>query len=155
VRAIDDGFRRSWDKFLLVLDRILSAFEDRFLVFIEELDRLLAIESPTEGHVQRLHQYIVQNLTTQRYFFERLSHVGWLEPLRAAGVFASAPSGYWPAAEYVRRMATVAPDQIVDCMFATPTSVSFWSVDAFLDAALLVHAPLTSTRPPLTLPPRS
>ncbi|HEV7571789.1 MAG TPA: hypothetical protein VGQ21_09850 [Thermoanaerobaculia bacterium] len=136
VRAIDDGFLRSWANFVLVLDRVLSAFEDRFLVFIEELDRLLAIDTPSEANVKRLQQYIVQNITTERYFFERLTHTGWLEPLREAGVFAAASRGYWPVADYVRRSAASAPEQVAPCLFDTPRSVSFWTVDHFLDAVL-------------------
>lgn len=143
VKAIDDGFLRSWTNFVLVLDRILSAFEDRFLVFIEELDRLLAIDTPSEGNVKRLQQYIVQNMTTQRYFFERLAHVGWLEPLREAGVFAAASRGYWPVADYVRRCAASAPELVARCLFDTSRSVSFWTVDHFLDAVLLLPIAVT------------
>lgn len=135
VRAVDASFARSWDAFQMVMDAVLGHLEDRFFVFIDELDRLLVIANPSEHDVQRLQEYVVRNVTTERYFFERLSHLGWLEALREAGVFSSAPSVYWPVSDYVRRMADVAPAQVAICMRETPVSVSFWTVNDYLDAS--------------------
>lgn len=134
VRHVDAAFAQSWDDFLRVMDAVLGQLEDRFFVFIDELDRLLAIERPSGKDVQRLQEYIVRNVTTERYFFERLSHVGWIEPLREAGVFKAAPPVYWPVSSYVRRMASVAPDPVAICLAETPVSVSFWTVSDYLDA---------------------
>ncbi len=145
VRSIDERFVQSWTNFELVLDRVLSVFEDRFFVFIEELDRLLSIQAPSDAEVQRLQQYIVQNFTTQRYFFERIAPVGWLEPLREGGVFAAATPGYWAVSDYVKRMAAIAPELVVRCMLETPRTVSFWTADDFLDASVAV-APADAER---------
>jgi hypothetical protein len=140
VRRVDAAFEQSWDDFLHVMDAVLGQLEDRFFVFIDELDRLLSIDSPSEKDVQRLQEYIVRNVTTERYFFERLSHVGWIEPLREAGVFKAAPPVYWPVSDYLRRMAPGAPDRVAACLAETPTSVSFWTVGDYLDASAAIDA---------------
>lgn len=135
IRQVDAGFARSWDAFQDILDAVLGQLEDRFFVFIDELDRLLAIEVPSETDVLRLQKYVVRNITTERYFFERLAHMGWLDPLREAGLFRYAPTGYWPVSDYVRRMASLAPALVMQCMSETPRNMSTWTVGNYLDAA--------------------
>lgn len=116
-RRLDPAFHeyvaRCEDLFEVVVNRI----EAKFGAFVRELDELLGHEVPTNADLDRLESKVPNSRVTLGYFLERLSHPGWLEPLRRRGFFTSPPRPIvddadgsrrlpsWPASKYLIRMA--------------------------------------------------
>jgi hypothetical protein len=102
-----------------LFDVVLSRFEARYAAYVERLDSLLAKPVSAPADVDELRQTIPDSSSTLGYFFDRLTHVGWLAPLRDAGYFRQPPPPIqhhdgrafplWPASRYLARVGAV-PD---------------------------------------------
>lgn len=121
-RPMDADFEQTWGQFQLVLDAVLDRFEAVHYRYMEKLDELLALPSPSKSAAQQLLVHMPNNLVALGYFFERLADPAWLEPLAAEGAFAHPPGPEpdsegrgarlpgWPALGYLVRLA---PDPCV------------------------------------------
>lgn len=153
----------------LLFGRIAPYFDTQ-----AELDRLLALDAPSEEDVARLIRCTVR-YTQRQYFFTRLAKSGWLRPLAKAGVFRNPPAQRkhddgswsiqaWPEGEALARLASAEPEIAVAELSALPKdndNPAIWNVvaDAAMaltpaDAArmvpLLVHA--LKNVPPVLFP---
>ena len=103
---------------------------------------------PTAEDVDRAVACMV-HVEQQRYFFERLMNPQWLKPLREKGFFSTPPLSEhdaaastvqyrrWPAAAYLSRMATHAPELVADILMTTvPETDNPFVIGCFLDAAI-------------------
>ncbi|WP_420128120.1 hypothetical protein [Longimicrobium sp.] len=114
-----------------------------------ELDELLAVEQPSRAEVERLRRVLLRP-AQRAYFFDRLAHVGWLEPLAAEGVFASPPEAVeaadgrwrwsaWPEGAYLVRMAPSEPAVVGRVLLAIPPDLrnaAVWAAAARAAARL-------------------
>jgi len=82
-RPVDTSFRTCWDDMECILDVVLAKFETRFLHSLSLLDTLLSIPSPRLHDAEKLRNQVPNNLVTLGYFFDKLTHAAWLQPLRA------------------------------------------------------------------------
>lgn len=121
-RPVSPTFLGEFNAIVELFDAILEHFEARYGSVYERLDALLALLEPGAGGVARL-EAIPNTPNTLGYFFLRLTHAAWLDPLRRAGFFRAPPlpepaaSGglthpYWMAAEYLARVAPVHPETV-------------------------------------------
>ncbi len=116
-RPVDDDFRRYWEEMQRVFDAVLDRFERHWLATHEALDRLLAKDPPTKDDVGFVLGKTPNNLVARGYFFDRLEHPSWLQPLLDGGAFAELPEVVredgtvvftsWPPAKYLARVAAV------------------------------------------------
>ncbi len=110
-----------WEEFEDILHALLARFYDA----LPTIDELLSVPSPTSSHIQRLTVLLARPTSTRRrYFFSRLEHVGWLQPLDDAGFFSGPPLPVaideegtlshppWPQSEYLVRMAQTDPETV-------------------------------------------
>ncbi|HEX6036787.1 hypothetical protein [Longimicrobium sp.] len=123
-RRIDPTFVSQWEEIQLLLDAVLDRFETRYTDVFARLDELLRHANPTKENLRVLKQVVPNTPATRRYFFDRLESPGWLTPLREEGFFDSPPPPAenvedavsfpgWPEAEYLARMATVQPAEVL------------------------------------------
>jgi hypothetical protein len=94
------------------------------------LKRSPAMPSPEK--VSKALEQIRKRPANHDYFFARLSSPDWIEPLDAAGLFASPPAAvregdtisfpFWPESQYLARMAGEAPDQVAAVMAKIPAT---------------------------------
>lgn len=117
--------------------QVIEGLEDKFIDSLipyfsaaKELDELLNKKTPTPEDIERV-QRIVQP-SQRRYFFNRLDHAGWAEPMVNAGIFINIPGPEvdeqtgkpvarpWPEGDYLVRVAELAPEIVADVL----TSVS-------------------------------
>jgi hypothetical protein len=80
------------------------------------------------------------------FFFRELSSPDWIGPLRDEGLFESPPMPIvegdlvsypdWPAARYLERMASQAPEQVLEVIQGVPDVENPRVYDAFVEAAL-------------------
>jgi hypothetical protein len=104
-------------------------------------------KTPTPETVDKAVASMVR-LEQQRYFFDRLENPNWIEPLRKKGFFSTPPTPKrdevrgtiefqnWPAARYLSRMATLAPDAVSSIILSIPETENPFVVRDFLKAAL-------------------
>lgn len=118
-----------------------------------QLDMFLRIEMPDAETVDRVRPMLARP-TQRHYFFSNLAHSGWLSPLAATGQFANFPelldlgegkfqTQPWPEGEYLKRMATVEPEQVTDILLKLPKTLKnpfIW--DAVVQSAAVLPASL-------------
>jgi hypothetical protein len=130
VRPVDAEFQQYWVDTVALFDELLDRLERRFLAYIDTLDELLAIPSPTRDDITRLDERVPGNVTTYKYFFERLESPDWFAPLRRKGFFRS-------RAPYAR---SIAADGVAQHLAAL-----YWFGTISVDDPLLIeffaHAP--------------
>lgn len=120
-RTLSQPLLRLVDDIQELLDTVLARFETRYTAYVQRLDLLLAKPVPSPVDIDELRNKIPNSLSTLGYFFDRLTHVGWLVPLRDAGYFQHSPSPIqhengrafpqWPATRYLARGAAVSEAQ--------------------------------------------
>ena len=104
-----------------------------YFTTLAELDGLLAIEHPAPVDLERLRRVLLRP-AQRMYFFDRLTHPGWLEPLAAEGVFANPPEAArepdgrwrwrpWPEGTYLVRVAEAEPEAAGRVLMAIPTEL--------------------------------
>ena len=82
--------------------------------------------------VERAIAEIGKSRANYEYFFERLSLPDWIRPLREHGLFENPPrleidersirAEPWPPSKYLARVASKAPEQVLDVILAVSTS---------------------------------
>src|SRR5882724_8617100 len=121
-RPLSEAVLQFVDDVQALFDVALARFEEVFANYFRELDRLLATLVPTAADVVMLRNKVPNTHATFAYFFDRLAHPGWVEPLREAGFFKNPPDpvphegggrsfAFWPASRYLVRMAKVSEVQ--------------------------------------------
>ncbi|MEA2328610.1 MAG: hypothetical protein QOE68_3569 [Thermoanaerobaculia bacterium] len=141
ARPLDEEFRAFWSEVQTVLDVVLERFETRYLVYIEMLKRLLTKNVPDAEDVTTLKNAIPRTLVTYRYFFERLESPGWFRELRRKGFFSFPFPGYWPQAVYLRKVAPMLPQDVLNVMLSVATD-GLWTHAEFATAARELPATL-------------
>ena len=122
-RPVDAEFIEHWNRMETILVGVLDRFEAQYAKVMDGLDKLLAKNAPTRADVATFLSNFANNQLTRDYFFERLVHASWLAPLRAKDVFKRAPDPQyfedgsyrhpsWPAASYLKRMASTNPADV-------------------------------------------
>jgi hypothetical protein len=121
VRPVDAEFEQYWVDTVAPFDELLDRLERRFLAYIDTLDELLAIPSPTRDDITRLDERVPRNVTTYKYFFERLESPDWFAPLRRKGFFKDPFSWYWPPAVYLRKIAARFTAEVLQVLIGIET----------------------------------
>ncbi len=137
-RPVDHAFRQFWDDIQGIFDIVLERFQARYLGVFRLLDELLTKATPDSSAVEKLKNTVPNNYVAHSYFFDRLEHPGWLEPLRAADFFSRLPSpevdeetrsirySRWPQSGYLARMASRAPEEVLQIMLLLPETDNVW-----------------------------
>jgi hypothetical protein len=131
-RALDAHFVASFDSITRLFDVVLERFEVRYAKVYDQLDALLAKESPRREDVQFLRQRVPNTPRTLSYFFERLQYPNWLEPLASAGYFRAPPPPdinstrntigfpHWMAMSFLARIAPIRPARVAEIVASIP-----------------------------------
>ena len=145
-RRMDKDFEEFWNKLLSVLDAITEKVENRFLNWLPKLDTLAAKEDPTVEDARFIRNQVPNNSVTLGHFFDQLSSAKWIEPLRREEFFAHPASAeregdyirfpFWPASRFLARVASLAPQQVLQIALAIPATENVRVYEDFLDAAL-------------------
>lgn len=140
LRKIDDELDQTWEGFQKVLLYVLSGVEKRYTAFMEIITEIK--DAPSEPNLKKL-RFLPNNILTQRQFFDGNNNPGWLKYLSKAGYFKEPPPSeerfddekvvgavYWPAAEYLTRMAS-SPDEVIQkqvfkIALAIPDTKNLW-----------------------------
>jgi hypothetical protein len=142
VRPVDREFEQYWNDTLALFDELSERLEHRFLAYIDTLDELLAITNPTRDDVARLDERVPRNLTTYKYFFERLEAPQWFAPLRRKGFFKEPFAWYWPPAVYLRKIAGRFPSEVLSVIIGIDTDSPLTHAEF---AAAAVAMPIADT----------
>jgi hypothetical protein len=131
-RPADKEFERFWSNMQSIFDFVLTRLEVRYLEFHGLMDKLLVKEVPTADDIKTFRNNIPNSLITSSYFFPRLSSPAWLSPLAESGVFNDFPEPIfdgntvslppWPAGEYLKRMAVIAPESVSPIVLVLPAA---------------------------------
>jgi hypothetical protein len=128
------------DAFLRFSDLLFGRVAPYFATHTE-IDRFLAIESPTAGDVDAVRALLVRP-QQRHYFFTHLQHAGWLGPLEAAGHFNAPPdlivepdgrwrAPQWPEGEYLARIASNQPERVAETLLKIPPTLqnpTVWAI---------------------------
>ena len=117
ARPAEAAFWAMWEDaerlFVLVVSRVAP-------LVLDEVDRLIAVEAPTEADVERLREGVLRSDVAAARVFGRLQHPAWVSPLTQAGWFGDPPARErdeeagsvgdpsWPASRFLAR---AAPDR--------------------------------------------
>jgi hypothetical protein len=132
-RPVDQALVQLWDDLQRLLDSVLDRFESRYATIFGRLDAMLGRPAPTQNDLEALAESLPWAPVVQHYFFERLASPGWLLPLHDNRLLPMPPPPEvtpdgrqafpsWPAAPYLQRMASVAPDGVVGVLAGLTTS---------------------------------
>ena len=122
-RELDEGFREFWSQTVGFLDSVLDIFQRSFLNNFHRLDKLLAIENPTDDDADVVQNKVANNLVTYKYFFSKLTSPKWLSPLRLCNIFKN---GMGPQYEYLARMALMEPKLVHEISRELPDLTNPW-----------------------------
>ncbi|MFN0111477.1 MAG: hypothetical protein ACKVZH_21645 [Blastocatellia bacterium] len=139
-----------YSAFLQFSDLLFGRIAPYFATHVE-LDRILAIESPTEADSNLLRSVLLRP-QQRRYFFSNLKHPQWLRPLSDAGYFDTHPErivesdgswrvNAWPEGEYLARIASKQSDLVTEILLRIPKNLknpAIWLV--VIDAAKVLPA---------------
>lgn len=90
-----------------------------------------------------------------RYFFDQLNNPEWIKPLKKKGYFSSPPKPQldesrrtiaffiWPESRYLARMASYAPEVVLDTILEIPDTDNVRVYEDFVDAALAMPPDLS------------
>lgn len=124
------------EKFLY--GRVAPYFETQ-----SELDELLAVSEPDDDDLDRLETLLLRP-KQRSYFFERLTHSGWIKPLDRRRIFRNPPERLvhpdgswqavsWPEGGFLARVAADEPELVVQILDRLDTSIenpAVWRVVA-------------------------
>jgi hypothetical protein len=137
VRPVNEEFMEMWDRMQIILDVVLSKFEDRFLTWVQKIDSLALKEKPTRADVSFLCNHLPNNRAALGTFYDKLTSPAWIKPLAEEHQFSNPPQpvhdaekgtiGYsvWPQSRYLARMASIAPDEVFHIIEAVPETQNF------------------------------
>jgi hypothetical protein len=104
-------------------ETILFQFLKPVPLTLAELDLLLDIQSPTENDIKKLTD-LLKHPTHARYFFERLTSVGWFDLLKEHGFFYKPAKSIrennfvafpvWPLSKYLVAIADKKPREVMN-----------------------------------------
>lgn len=155
-RPVDGDFLQFWNEMQGIFDVVLDKFETSYLAVYSFLDQLLEKAVPTQGDIDKLRNNVSNNLVAHSYFFERLMSPDWLDLLQKNGFFSHPPAaevdkekgtiGYaaWPQSRYLIRMASKAPEKVLNIMLAVPSTDNFRVYEDFASAAALMPPELAA-----------
>ena len=83
---MDATFGRWVDSVITVFDTVLGRAEASYSVVFRALDSVLAKSHPEPGDVDWLRNRVPSTALTHGYFFDRLKHAAWLQPLMSSGL---------------------------------------------------------------------
>jgi len=153
-RPMDD-VKELWENSLYLFKVLMVALRTNSQHWFAILDKLLEKPEPTRKDLRILTQELPINTVTRGYFFNRLNHPGWLEPLWKARFFSNPPGltiedetikfPPWPEAKYLARMAKHKPDIVAKIIGEMPDTDNVY-VQIDLTEALLSMPPAYSAR---------
>ncbi|MEA2238082.1 MAG: hypothetical protein QOC81_2806 [Thermoanaerobaculia bacterium] len=132
VEPVDSAFENDWQRTKDLLDFVLERYEQRYLIYYELIEDVIAKPVSAEG-AQRLKKQVPQNIATYKHLFGSLDDPQWFPPLRARGFFEHPFRGYWPPAVYLRKIASRLPLEVLKTIIAIDTD-SVWTHMEFADA---------------------
>ncbi len=115
-RPLDEEFLSLVRRAVGLFDSVLLKADGRYVGVFEALDRLLAIENPQPQDIETFAK-LPQTLVAHDYFFRRLDHHRWLEPLIKTGLLGLVPAldrdddagtitfPAWPTGRFLQRIA--------------------------------------------------
>ncbi len=124
----------AWEEMQIVLSVLLDALDSAYTVVYARLDRLLAKSVPIAGDLTELLEKIPNNPHTLSYFFERVQGRRWFELLVGSSLFGDPPPGFWPQAEYLRRIAVEYPDDVAPIFERIAEMWSYYTHHQILEA---------------------
>lgn len=86
-RVISEEFTIFWEEIQMLLDGVLERFETVTAEIRIKLDSLMSKALPTDDDIDFLRQGIPNSSFALGYFFEKLEHPEWLQPLKENGFF--------------------------------------------------------------------
>ncbi|MGD9212970.1 MAG: hypothetical protein PVI90_19450, partial [Desulfobacteraceae bacterium] len=123
--AVEEEFMTKFAEF----ENILSRFIEAIPVTLDELDKLLNIESPQGDDVKTLSD-LLKHPTHVQYFFSRLTSPDWLQPLSSQGFFLKIPEAFkegnytrfpnWPLSKYLIKVSGIKPKEVIDIIKKIP-----------------------------------
>lgn len=109
---------------------------------------------PTVEEVKKAIELIRKRQANVEYFFSRLSSPDWIDPLDKEGIFSDPPDAIregssisfpsWPAAEYLSRVASSVPEEVLSIMLKVPATGNIRVHDCFARAALAIPGSLAA-----------
>jgi len=134
-RPLDKEFREYAERVFTIFDLVLDATERNYSAVFASLDGLLVKPTPDESDLNRLTGKTPNTSLALSYFFDRLTHSGWLEPLRSEGILSRVPHlehdedeglvGFpsWPAGPYLLRLASNGDRQVQEVVTSVLTGL--------------------------------
>jgi hypothetical protein len=126
--------QKAWGDLQIVLSVLLDALDGAYTKVYERLDQLLAKQQPDKDDIKQLLAKIPNNNHTLRYFFAKVQGRRWFELLRDSTMFDSPSAGYWPQAEYLRRIAVEFPDEVTPILEKAAATWSYYTHHQILEA---------------------
>lgn len=123
-RPIDEEFLNFWFDMGVVLEKILDCFEAKYLLVLDNIERLRQKENPNKEDASYLKNKIPNNFVAYNSFFFDLDNPSWLEPLYREGLFSSPTEPIenkqegiisfpqWPQSRYLLAMAPHEPELV-------------------------------------------
>ena len=129
-RPVDEAFRQFWNDMQGVLEAVSARLELRFSEYRVLMDDLAAKDTPTAHDIDVFCKSVPNSVIAWSYFFHKISSPAWVEPLKKNAVFKQIPdlirhengisSPVWPAAEYLKKMAALVPDEVGKVLLEAP-----------------------------------
>src|ERR1700734_2403101 len=91
VRPVNGEFMEMWDRMEIILDVVLSKFEDLFLTWVQKIDSLALKEKPTRADVSFLCNHLPNNRAALGTFYDKLTSPAWIKPLAEEHQFSNPP----------------------------------------------------------------
>lgn len=149
-RSPDEQFRARFELFVDVLHTVLGAAEGSYANVLATLNAVCEKTVPTDEDVQTLAVYLAPGVTALSHVFDTLS-AAWIPRLRELRVFADPPDvevhgdgsfsfPSWPQAQYLRRVAADAPEDVVETIESLPPTRNENVHLAVIEAATTMRA---------------
>ncbi len=137
---------------LELLENIILALFGPFYDSIDELDNLLAIQTPTDLDIERVIS-LIKKEAQYNYFFKNLESPLWLDPLKKKGFFNNPPEPIeesssiifpnWVESKYLIAIAEKRPFDVLNIIKALSGTNNFKVHIDFIDAALKLPVKLS------------
>ncbi len=123
--AIEEEFETKLAEF----ETILNKFIESIPVTLDELDKLLSIQSPQQDDVKKL-SGLLKHPSHVEYFFSSLTSPDWLQPLSSQGFFSNIPETIkegnyvkfpnWPLSKYLIKISGIKPEEVIGIIKKIP-----------------------------------
>lgn len=144
LHDFDQSAKDRWSGLEKILSHVLQQFETKYGSVFNNLEALAKKDSPNRNDATFFLGTIPNNYTAHDRFFRNARSPLWLVMLRARGYFSKVPpvttaNGFnhqpWPAAQYLERMATISPQQVVPILLEVENLENGRVVGALLSIA--------------------